>query len=125
MQSDWLFLDRRQRLIKVPQTPARGDPLDRHAAEIAAQLGQNFVLELVERGEVDMAAFSLDHLIIVVFAEQSRDSETRAGADNADHPFIRKRQVGATDPPEILIGQRRHCISHRAEVVDDRKPVDP
>ena len=61
-------LDRAERFVEVPQPLPRRHPLDRDAAEMAAKLGQDLVLEAVERREIDVAALGLDHLIMVGLA---------------------------------------------------------
>ena len=87
-------LDRGERLVEVGQAHPGGDPLDRDPAVALAQLGEDAVLEAVERREVDMAALRLDDVVAAVAAEQLRDSKAGARADDADHAFVRKRPVG-------------------------------
>jgi hypothetical protein len=70
-------LDRAERFVDVPQAPARRDPFDRDAAEAAAKLNQNSVLERVQRCKVDVATLGFDDLVAPVLLEQR--SNAKAG----------------------------------------------
>ena len=103
--------DRAERFVKVPQPLPRGDPLDRDPPEVPPQLRQDLVLEAVERGEIDMAALGLDHLIMVALLEQRGDAEAGARADDADHALLGKRRSGPQICWKSLVAQRRDGIS--------------
>ena len=77
------LLDRAQAPRRDCAGPAGGDPLDRDPAEAAPQMLEDPVLERVERGEVDVAAFGLDHVDSRSADLQQRgDAEPGAGADD-------------------------------------------
>src|SRR5205085_10267159 len=101
------------------------EALDRDAAEVAAEPGQDLVLELVERRKIDVAAFGLDDLIMIALAQQRRDAEAGAGPDDRNDTLARERLVGTADRPELVVRQPRHRVSDGAEIVDDAEPIDP
>src|SRR5690242_11331345 len=63
VEDQLLPFDRAERLVDVPQAATRSDPLDGYPPEAPPQFDQDTVFEDVERSEVDVAAFGLDHFI--------------------------------------------------------------
>lgn len=69
MEFETKTLDRAERLVEVPQAPARGNALHRHPPEILAQFDEQPVLEAVERRKIYVAALRLDHLVAPGFTQ--------------------------------------------------------
>src|SRR5207253_10559879 len=100
-------LDRRQSLVDVAEAHSGGDALDRYAAVALAELGEDPVLEAVDRREIDMAALGLDDMIMAAAAQQLGNPQACAGADDGDHPFAGKPALGAAEVGEMLVAELR------------------
>ena len=124
MEGQRLLLHSAERLIEVHEARARRNPLHRHAAKVPAEPGENLVLELVERREIDMPALGLDHLIMIVPAQQRRDAEAGPRPDDGNDALIGQRFVGAPDRAELVVRQRCDGMGDRPEIVDDGEAVD-
>src|SRR5690242_12438538 len=93
MEGEVETLDRASRFVDAPEALSRGNSLDRNPTKVPAKLDEHLVLEQVQRREIDVAALSLDHFIMISLAQERCDAEAGSRPDDRGHALCRERHV--------------------------------
>ena len=112
-------IHRGQRFGKGAQARAGYHPFYRNAAEARAQVGEQAFLHLVQRSEVDMAAFGRHHL--AALGQQQRNAKPGARPDDSAGPVPREGLVRPGDMAQVILLHGAHGMPDGREIIEENR----
>src|SRR6516165_412359 len=110
--------------VDIKEAWAGDEPLHRYARIAKTHAPQDCIFEIIERREIDMAAFAFNDMIAAVAAQDMRDAESRARADDGDDAILRQGAIGSGNMGELILADLRDSMADSAEIIDKRPGID-